>query len=100
MTDHPMIVAMAKAINHAECEPNKDITGYGEIWGWEDVLPPVRLRCFALARAALTALLDPSPDMVEAGHYAVVAVSDNESDSDDDARDCFTAMITTALGEG
>lgn len=44
---------IARALLHAECEPDKDETGYGEIWGWEDIMPPVRHRLIAQARAIL-----------------------------------------------
>jgi hypothetical protein len=51
-----------------------------------------------LARAALTALLEPSAQMVEAGEDAIIYHPDDIIRNQ--AEPCWSAMITTALEGG
>ena len=44
---------VARALFHAECEPHKAETGYGDIFGWDDAMPAVRNRHRDAARAVL-----------------------------------------------
>lgn len=55
---------IARAMLAAEC---KDDKSFGEIWTWEDAHPKVKQRLLDSAIAALRALLEPSPAMIEAG---------------------------------
>jgi hypothetical protein len=59
-----IIESVARATNHAECEPHKAETGYGDIFGWDDVMPQVRERHRVLARAAIKATIEHLRDNV------------------------------------
>jgi len=72
-----MIERVAKATFHAESEPHKLTTGYGELWGWLDVMPAVRERHLSMARAAIAAMTEPTEEMKDAG-----AEEDDESHSE------------------
>jgi hypothetical protein len=59
---------------------------------WQDWIPE--------ARAALTAMLDPSDAMAEAGEHGPTTNSpEGDFVSADDARGIFRAMVQTALDE-
>lgn len=51
-----MIERIARAMFHAECEPHKATTGYGDTFGWDDAMPSVRERLTKNARAAIEAM--------------------------------------------
>lgn len=55
----PGVEEMAAALFHAESEPHNDETGYGDVYGWDDVMPAVRSRHLAGATAIL-ALFQPA----------------------------------------
>lgn len=83
-----MVEQMARAMLAAEARAD---VGYGDVWGWEDIMPQVRDRLLAAARAALAAQRTPTPGMVEAGEWPA---------EDDGAVACWKAMIDAALTEG
>lgn len=89
MGDHAMIVAMAKAMAKAEGDE-----------GWSNTY-------VSSARAALTALLEPTPDMVEIGGVEAAMFSHRDCEAqmtgkepmtaDQQIREIFSAMIQQAL---
>lgn len=88
MTDpHAMLIAMAKAMWELSAEPEN-----GDVWD------PVRAMPYLepYARAALTALAEPTPDMIEAG---VEYWHTHDDFLDDEVTGIFTAMIKSVLGE-
>ena len=95
-----MIERVARAMHHAECQPHREHTGYGDTWQWEDAMPAVRERHLAAARAAIEAMREPTEEMVESvrdhdnywGYYA-----DGRPSGPDN---CWRGMIDTALSEG
>lgn len=65
-----MVEKVALAMFHAECEPHKAVTGYGDTFGWDDAMPTVRDRLLASARAAIEAMREPTEAMISAGKDA------------------------------
>lgn len=61
-----LIERVARAMFHAECEPHKAVTGYGDTFGWDDAMPAVRDRLMASARAAIGAMREPTDLMIKA----------------------------------
>lgn len=58
---------------------------------WQDWIPE--------ARAALTALLEPSEGMVTEARYTISAEPDTRADTQEAIREGFTAAIQAALDE-
>ncbi len=65
-----MIERVARSMFHAENEPHKAETKYGELWDWLDVMPAVRERHMTNARAAIKAMREPTEEMIEKGSDA------------------------------
>src|SRR5688500_18088515 len=70
LMDGRLVEKVARALNHVECEPHKDVTGYGDTFGWEDVMSQVRERHLATSRTAieasgLPALIRAATDLVQ-----------------------------------
>lgn len=87
---------VARATNHAESEPHKTETGYGDIYGWDDVMPAVRERHLLIARAAIRATLEHARDNISRNMYR--AASDALVPPGDAAA-CFVAMTEALLEE-
>lgn len=99
MTDHPLLIAMAKAHYEAGWQgwsiPRRGLRECK----WDE-LGPTQERYIRQTRAALTALLEPTSDVVEAG---VDFWNEHEDVFDSGVGPVFTAMINHILtnqGEG
>lgn len=78
MTDHPMLERVARAMHGSR----------KQVSTWDDELAAVCDIYLTDARAALTALLELTPDVVEAGRWP----------AEDDGPDaCWSAMINHIL---
>lgn len=89
MTDHPMHEATARAIAERLTADR-----------WRDMPAAVRFDYLEAAAGALTALLELTPDVVEAARAIAWRDSPYEPlNAHDDAAEIFTTMINHILGE-
>lgn len=100
---NPIIEKVARATNHAESEPHKAETGYGDIYGWDDVMPAVRERHYAIARAAIRATLEhlkdhPSERVICEGESAA-SIGIGKPSDDEALPRVWKAMLSQALAE-
>jgi hypothetical protein len=54
--ENELIERVARALHHAEASASADVTGYGDVWGWDDLMPAVRERHLGAARTAIEAM--------------------------------------------
>lgn len=57
-----LVERVARAIHHVEASAHAEATKYGDLWGWDDLMPAVKERCREMARAAIAALPDTRND--------------------------------------
>lgn len=67
---------------------------------WERLSEAGKDRYRVMAKAALSALQDPTPAMVEAGRDAANAITEPDFGADEDFAAIFRAMLAAAEGEG
>jgi len=85
-----MIERVARAMFHAECEPHKAVTGYGDTFGWDDAMPAVRERLLASAAAAIE-------EMKNIDAWVPAVVSMNWALSTDQTERLYRQVLNTAL---
>lgn len=100
MAEMSKVEQVARAMLHAECETLKAETGYGKLWGWDDVMPAVRARHLAAARVAIEAMRNLSPELKSAGAAAFFSpMPTTHEEENERAASIFRRVIDAALSE-